>query len=98
MSVSEFNSLGNKVLLSFRLAPDRKVQMSASGATPVIRFDGVAKKYGSASILEKLDFEIAAGGFVGLVGVNGAGKTTLLKCLLDFCHLDSGRIDIFGQP
>jgi ABC-2 type transport system ATP-binding protein len=28
--------------------------------------------------------------------VNGAGKTTLIKCLLDFCFMDAGTIEIFG--
>jgi len=31
-----------------------------------------------------------------IAGVNGAGKTTLIKCLLDFCDLDSGSIEIHG--
>ena len=39
-----------------------------------------------------------SGEFFGLVGVNGAGKTTLLKCLLDFCDIDGGSIEIFGTP
>jgi ABC-2 type transport system ATP-binding protein len=72
--------------------------MSPPNTDAVIRFDGVSKKYGQTAILRNLDFEIAAGAFVGLAGVNGAGKTTLIKCLLDFCHLDSGRIHIFGHP
>jgi ABC-2 type transport system ATP-binding protein len=33
---------------------------------------------------------------MGLTGVNGAGKTTLIKCLLDFCELDSGAIEVHG--
>lgn len=37
-----------------------------------------------------------AGTICGLAGVNGAGKTTLIKCLLDFCSIDSGRIEIAG--
>jgi ABC-2 type transport system ATP-binding protein len=42
--------------------------------------------------------ELRAGECFGLVGVNGAGKTSLIKCLLDFCALDGGSIEIFGQP
>ena len=73
------------------------MKMPAPGSAPVIRFDGVSKRFGVTAILRDLGFEITAGTFVGLAGVNGAGKTTLIKCLLDFCHLDGGRIDIFGQ-
>jgi ABC-2 type transport system ATP-binding protein len=61
-----------------------------------LRFSGVAKSYGRASVLHDISFEVARGEFFGLVGVNGAGKTTLLKCLLDFCDTDGGGIEIFG--
>jgi len=33
------------------------------------------------SICSKLDLELAAGQFWGLLGPNGIGKTTLLKCM-----------------
>ena len=61
-----------------------------------VRFDQVRKNYGHQAVLQGIDLDIAAGTSFGLVGINGAGKTTLIKCLLDFCHLDSGRIEIFG--
>ena len=61
-----------------------------------IRFESVEKRFGSSGVFAGLDLEVAAGGFFGLAGVNGAGKTTLIKCLLDFCALDAGRIEIFG--
>jgi ABC-2 type transport system ATP-binding protein len=72
--------------------------VSTPSPDSVIRFDDVSKRFGKIVILRNLRFEVAAGSFVGLAGVNGAGKTTLIKCLLDFCHLDSGKIEIFGQP
>jgi ABC-2 type transport system ATP-binding protein len=65
---------------------------------PALRFQQVAKRYGSASVLQGVDLELQAGECFGLVGVNGAGKTSLIKCLLDFCALDGGTIDIFGRP
>jgi ABC-2 type transport system ATP-binding protein len=64
---------------------------------PVIRFQGVSKSYGAARVLREIHFEIRAGQCVGLAGINGAGKTTLVKCLLDFCELDSGAIEIHGM-
>jgi ABC-2 type transport system ATP-binding protein len=65
---------------------------------PALRFQQVVKRYGAASVLHGVDLELGAGECFGLIGVNGAGKTSLIKCLLDFCALDGGRIDIFGQP
>ncbi len=63
-----------------------------------LSFSGVAKNYGRTAVLHDVSFEVASGEFFGLVGVNGAGKTTLLKCLLDFCAIDAGSIEIFGTP
>nr|WP_315258329.1 ABC transporter ATP-binding protein [uncultured Duganella sp.] len=65
---------------------------------PALRLQHVVKRYGAASVLHGVDLELRAGECFGLVGVNGAGKTSLIKCLLDFCALDGGSIDIFGQP
>jgi ABC-2 type transport system ATP-binding protein len=61
-----------------------------------IHLQQVVKNYDKKTVLKSIDLEIAQGEFFGLVGMNGAGKTTLLKCLLDFCAVDQGTIDIFG--
>ena len=65
-------------------------------AQSAVRFDHVRKNYGRQAVLQGINLDIAAGMTFGLVGINGAGKTTLIKCLLDFCHVDGGRIEIFG--
>ena len=48
--------------------------------------------------LGDFSLEVRRGEFFGLVGENGSGKTTLIKCMLDFCDIDSGSIEIFGTP
>ena len=63
-----------------------------------IEFSAVAKRLGPRPVLEGLSLEVRPGEIFGLVGTNGAGKTTCIKCLLDLCHLDAGRIRIFGRP
>ena len=63
-----------------------------------IVFSGVSKRLGRRPVLEALSLEVHAGEIFGLVGTNGAGKTTCIRCLLDLCHVDAGRIDIFGRP
>jgi ABC-2 type transport system ATP-binding protein len=65
---------------------------------PALHFQQVVKRYGPASVLQGVDLELQSGQCFGLVGVNGAGKTSLIKCLLDFCALDGGAIEIFGRP
>jgi len=61
-----------------------------------LRFHNVSKQHARRSVLSALDLDVPPGALFGLVGVNGAGKTTVLKCLLDFCALDGGTIEIFG--
>ena len=56
------------------------------------------KGFGRHPVLADLSLEVRAGEIFGLVGTNGAGKTTCIKCLLDLCHIDAGRIEIFGRP
>jgi ABC-2 type transport system ATP-binding protein len=70
----------------------------ASVAPAVAQFVRVEKRYGAAPVLRAVDLTIARGEFLGLAGVNGAGKTTLIKCMLDFCGVDGGRIELFGLP
>ncbi len=63
-----------------------------------LRFKQLVKRYGKHAVLDGISLDIAAGEFFGLVGVNGAGKTTLIKSLLDLCEIQSGSIEIFGEP
>jgi len=64
----------------------------------VVRFNQVSKSYGKVQVLRAVDLEVAPGEFLGLAGLNGAGKTTLIKCMLDFCRIDGGQIELFGLP
>jgi ABC-type multidrug transport system ATPase subunit len=63
---------------------------------PAISFRQITKRYRDAAVLSGVTFEVARGECFALAGINGAGKTTLIKCLLDFCHLDKGEIEIMG--
>ena len=69
----------------------------AGSDSTAIRFDTLSKRYGRQLVLDQLSLEVRHGEFFGLVGVNGAGKTTCIKGLLDFCELNGGTIEIFGE-
>jgi len=62
-----------------------------------IVIDKLNKNFGGQNVLKNVSLSIGAGEYAGLIGINGAGKTTLIKCLLDFCAVDSGSINIFGM-
>jgi ABC-2 type transport system ATP-binding protein len=65
-------------------------------SNPVVRFDKVSKSFARTRVLRDVEFAVQPGQAFGLAGVNGAGKTTLIKCMLDFCAVDSGSIELFG--
>jgi ATP-binding cassette subfamily C protein CydD len=51
---------------------------------------------GRVPVLKGVDFELAAGAHVALVGASGAGKTTLLNLLMGFVVPTAGSIRING--
>ena len=53
--------------------------------------------YDKTLVLQKVDFEINQGEFVGIFGPNGGGKTTLLKLLMGFEKPSFGKIHLFGK-
>ena len=61
-----------------------------------LAFSNIEKNFGAVAALSGVTFSVNRGEFFALVGVNGAGKTTLIKCLLDFCSVDKGAIEICG--
>jgi ABC-type multidrug transport system ATPase subunit len=58
----------------------------------------LTKCYGSLRALSELDFTIAPGEIVALLGANGAGKTTTLKLLVGVTAPTWGRAEVCGRP
>ena len=50
-------------------------------APPVIRVDGLTRRFGDVTAVDALSFNVAGGELFGLVGPDGAGKTTTLRML-----------------
>lgn len=63
----------------------------------IIKTDGLTKKYGDITAVNKLDLEIGEGEVFGLLGPNGAGKTTTILMLLGLTEPSSGKALIEGQ-
>ncbi len=54
--------------------------------------------YGSSHILRGINFCVARGETIGLMGRNGMGKSTLLKSIMGLVKPRSGSITITGKP
>jgi D-xylose transport system ATP-binding protein len=65
--------------------------------TPVLELRGVSKAFGAVQALYEVDFHVARGEVMALVGDNGAGKSTLIKCIAGIHPVDSGEIRFEGE-
>ena len=61
-----------------------------------IRVEGLTKRYGETVAVDGIDFAVAAGRTLGLLGGNGAGKTTTIAMLLGLLIPTSGRGSVLG--
>ena len=63
----------------------------------LIEADGLHAWYGSSHVLHGVDFALARGETVGLLGRNGMGKSTLIRSLLGHVRQREGRIRVRGR-
>jgi simple sugar transport system ATP-binding protein len=62
----------------------------------LLQMSQIVKTYGGVTALDHVDFRVAHGEIVALLGDNGAGKSTLIKVLAGVLRPDSGGISIGG--
>jgi NitT/TauT family transport system ATP-binding protein len=72
-------------------------------ATALVELKGVGKSFRSAdgsarSVLEGVDFRLAEGEIVALLGQSGSGKSTLLRIMAGLIGVDAGDVSYRGQP
>jgi branched-chain amino acid transport system ATP-binding protein len=72
-------------------------QTQASAARPMLQVRELNAWYGESHILHGVDFDVAAGEVVTLLGRNGAGKTTTLKALMGVVPRRRGSVLFEGH-
>ncbi len=69
---------------------------AARAPTPALHVHDVTVRFGEATVLDHVGFDVDAGHFLAIVGPNGAGKSTLVKVILGLVSPVKGHTAVFG--
>lgn len=64
---------------------------------PAVEVRQLVKRYGDATILDRLDLDVSAGSAIAIIGANGTGKSTLLRSLIRLVEPTSGSIRLLDH-
>src|SRR2546423_1870894 len=64
---------------------------------PAASVRGVSKMFGKTVVLEDIDFDVAEGESVVLLGASGSGKTTILRIIAGLEEPNTGRVILHGK-
>ena len=71
--------------------------MSDSRETPRLRVTDLTKSFGNKMILHNVNFQLAKGSSLVIIGGSGSGKSVLIKCISGLYALDQGQIEVDGK-
>jgi len=71
--------------------------MVAPMAESLIVLERLVKRYGTETVLDRVDLTVAPGQVLVVIGPSGSGKSTLLRCLARLEEIQHGRILIEGK-
>lgn len=62
----------------------------------MIQLEGITKRYGDFTAVDRIDLEVPKGSLFGLLGPNGAGKTSTLRMIAGVLRPDEGQVLVEG--
>jgi len=73
--------------------------MDVTPATaPLVRLSGVNKHFGDLHVLRDIDLDVDKGEVLVVIGPSGSGKSTLCRAINRLEPIDSGTIELDGEP
>jgi polar amino acid transport system ATP-binding protein len=67
-----------------------------TSATPMVRSEGVHKRFGPLEVLKGIDLEVRRGEVMCVLGPSGSGKSTFLRCINHLEKIDAGLLWVDG--
>jgi polar amino acid transport system ATP-binding protein len=64
---------------------------------PMIKAEGVHKRFGRNEVLRGIDLTVGRGQVTCLLGPSGSGKSTFLRCVNHLEKINSGRLSVDGE-
>jgi polar amino acid transport system ATP-binding protein len=64
---------------------------------PMVKADGVRKRFGVNEVLKGIDLEVQRGEVMCVIGPSGSGKSTLLRCINHLEQIHAGTLSVDGQ-
>lgn len=64
--------------------------------TPVIKVEGLTKRFGEFTAVDHISFDVHKGEIFGFLGANGAGKTTAMRMLCGLSYPTEGHGTVAG--
>jgi phospholipid/cholesterol/gamma-HCH transport system ATP-binding protein len=78
-------------------APDSSVLSGNQHSQPAIEVKGLEMGYGTYVLMRDINFSVAAGEIMVIMGGSGCGKSTLLKYLIGLKEVEKGEIIYHGR-
>lgn len=84
--------------------PGQRLSHNGAGSTssaPTLAVHGLTASFGKGkqrtAVVKDVDFEIAPGECLALIGMSGAGKTTIARCVIGLHEPDKGVVEADGN-
>ncbi|MFX4223220.1 MAG: ribosome-associated ATPase/putative transporter RbbA [Thalassobaculum sp.] len=74
------------------------IPRNPDGRPPAIEAEGLVKRFGAFTAVDRVSFRIESGEIFGFLGSNGCGKTTTMKMLTGLLDPTEGSARLFGAP
>jgi len=78
-------------------AADARPRAGERGAAPLLRVQGLHKRFGDHAVLRGIDLDVLSGDRIAILGASGSGKSTLLRCLNFMERPSAGVVELAGQ-